>query len=106
VNGGNKVGSERYRSSRYRRVNVKTEKQISNIYNNDNQNESENDLKNSNRAQVAHSGNSDVNVHINIQVDVKPLAMAILYSLLATKQLSQEDFELGIRKLNEYKYPK
>jgi hypothetical protein len=58
---------------------------------------------NSNQSQVAHSGNSDVNVHINIQVDVKPIALAILYSLLAKKQLSNEEFESALRKLEEYK---
>ncbi|BDG47472.1 MULTISPECIES: hypothetical protein [Parageobacillus] len=58
---------------------------------------------NLNQSQVAHSGNSDVNVHINIQVDVKPIALAILYSLLAKNQLSNEEFELALRKLEKYK---
>lgn len=58
---------------------------------------------NLNQSQVAHSGNSDVNIHINIQVDVKPIALAILYSLLAKNQLSNEEFELALRKLEEYK---
>jgi hypothetical protein len=57
----------------------------------------------SSQSKVSHSGNSDVNVHINIQVDVKPIALAILYSLLAKKQLSNEEFELALSKLEEYK---
>ncbi|MDE3838686.1 hypothetical protein C0966_04695 [Bacillus methanolicus] len=57
----------------------------------------------SNQSQVAHSGNSDVNVHVNIQVDVTPIAFAVLYSLLATKQLSNEEFELALKKLEKFK---
>lgn len=51
--------------------------------------------------------NSDVNVDVNIQVDTIPIAFAVLYYLLATKQLSHEEFEFALRKLlettNKYK---
>ncbi|MBA2870107.1 hypothetical protein HNQ85_000365 [Anoxybacillus calidus] len=60
-----------------------------------------------NQSQIGHSGNSDVDVNVNIQVDTMPIAFAILCSLLATKQMTNEEFELAIEKLetlsNNYK---
>jgi hypothetical protein len=60
-----------------------------------------------NQSQIGHSGNSDVDVNVNIQVDTMPIAFAILCSLLATKQLTNEEFESAVRKLetlsNHYK---
>lgn len=55
-----------------------------------------------NQSTITHSGNSDVTVQITIQVDVKPIAFAILYSLVASKQLSTEEFESALQKLAEY----
>lgn len=57
---------------------------------------------NQSKAKVTHSGNSDVDVYTNIQIDVMPIAFAILYSLLAMKKLSNEEFELAIRRLEEF----
>jgi hypothetical protein len=61
----------------------------------------------SNQSQIGHSGNSDVDINVNVQVDTMPIAFAILCSLLATKQLTNEEFDLAIRKLevlsNNYK---
>lgn len=61
----------------------------------------------SNKSSIDSSGNSDVNVDANIQVDTIPIAFAVLYYLLATKQLSHEEFEYALRKLlettNKYK---
>ncbi|MBT2618650.1 hypothetical protein [Bacillus sp. ISL-78] len=54
------------------------------------------------QAQITQSGNSDVNVHIKINVDVKPIAFAVLYSLLAKEQLTKDEFELALKKLDEY----
>lgn len=56
----------------------------------------------SNQSSVSQSGNSDVKIHINIQIDVKPIAFAYLYSLLAGQQISNEDFEQAIKRLKEY----
>lgn len=55
----------------------------------------------SNQASIGHSGNSDVDVHVNIEVDTRPIAYAVLCSLLATKQLSQIEFETAVKKLEE-----
>jgi hypothetical protein len=52
-----------------------------------------------NEAAINHSGNSDVD--ISIQLDTTPIAFAMLCSLLATKQLSNEEFELAVRKLED-----
>lgn len=54
------------------------------------------------QSHVSQSGNSDVNINIDIQIDVKPIAFAYLYSLLASQQISNEDFEKAIKRLNEY----
>lgn len=67
-----------------------------------NRNGLETEFRNIIQSSIDHSGNSDVDVQINIQVDVKPIAFAILYSLLATKQLSNRDFENALKKLDEY----
>ncbi len=56
---------------------------------------------NSNQSQVAHSGNSDIDIHTHIEVDLTPIAFAILYLLVATKQLSNEEFKLALSKLEE-----
>jgi hypothetical protein len=63
----------------------------------------------SNQSQIGHSGNSDVDINVNVQVDTMPIAFAILCSLLATKQLTSEEFDLAVRKLEalstNYKKP-
>ncbi|PAD67071.1 hypothetical protein CHH83_20775 [Bacillus sp. 7586-K] len=53
---------------------------------------------NSNESSVNYSGNSDVDV--TIEIDTRPIAYAMLCSLLATKQISTEDFELAVSKLD------
>lgn len=52
-----------------------------------------------NESLIRQSGNSDVDV--SVQVDTTPIAFAMLCSLLATKQLSNEEFESAVRKLEE-----
>ena len=47
---------------------------------------------------IAGSGNSDVDIHINIEMDTRPIGYAMLCSLLATKQISNEDFEHALLK--------
>jgi hypothetical protein len=45
-----------------------------------------------NEANIGHSGNSDVDVYVNVHVDTRPIAYAMLCSLLATKQITKEEF--------------
>lgn len=53
----------------------------------------------SNQSIIRQSGNSDVDV--SVEVDTTPIAYAMLCSLLATKQLSNKEFEAAVRKLEE-----
>lgn len=55
----------------------------------------------SNSATIGHSGNSDVDVQVTIEVDTRPIAYALLCSMLATKQLSQSEFETAVKKMEE-----
>ena len=54
-----------------------------------------------NNAKIGQSGNSDVDVYVNIEVDTKPIAYAMLSSLLATKQITRSQYEEAIRNLKE-----
>ena len=56
---------------------------------------------NENRNSIDRSGNSDVDVHVDVHVDTAPIGFAILCSLLATKQMSHEEFEAAVRRLEE-----
>ncbi|KGX93715.1 hypothetical protein N781_00465 [Pontibacillus halophilus JSM 076056 = DSM 19796] len=47
------------------------------------------------------SGNSQVDLHISIDIDVKPIAFAMLYSLLAMKEVTAEEFEEAIKRMQE-----
>lgn len=58
-----------------------------------------------NTSQISESGNSNVDVHVSIQVDTKPIAMAMLYSLLASKQLTPQEFAEAIQRIEEYQSP-
>ncbi|MDQ0228961.1 hypothetical protein [Metabacillus malikii] len=51
-----------------------------------------------NESTLSHSGNSDVD--IDILIDTKPIAFAMLYSLLASKQLTQNEFEEAVKRLD------
>lgn len=59
------------------------------------------EIKNSNTSKVSNSGNSDVDIKIHI--DLSSIAFAMLYSLYANKQLSSEELESAISRLEEYK---
>ncbi|MBR7796185.1 hypothetical protein GT022_08995 [Agaribacter marinus] len=52
-----------------------------------------------NKSVVKHSGNSDVDV--NVHVDTKPIAYAMLCTLLASKQISNEEFEEAVSRLDK-----
>ncbi|MFP7479116.1 hypothetical protein [Terribacillus saccharophilus] len=58
--------------------------------------------RNDNHSQVTHSGNADVDV--KVEVDTMPIAYAMLCSLLATKQLSEHEFNNAVRKLKNLVY--
>ncbi|WP_084786815.1 hypothetical protein [Bacillus tuaregi] len=55
-----------------------------------------------NESHIVQSGNSDVHVDINIEVDVTPIALALLYSLLADKKLTTAEFELAFQRIEGY----
>ncbi|AWG44270.1 hypothetical protein BEH_25115 (plasmid) [Priestia filamentosa] len=52
-----------------------------------------------NQSQINRSGNSDVDVTVEVEIDTTPIAFAMLYSLLTSKQMSTEEFELAIQRL-------
>lgn len=52
-----------------------------------------------NKSAVKYSGNSDVDV--NVHVDTKPIAYAMLCTLLASKQISNEEFEEAVSRLDK-----
>lgn len=58
--------------------------------------------RNDNQSQVAHSGNSDVDV--KVEVDTMPIAYAMLCSLLATKQVSEHEFNNAVQNLKNLVY--
>ncbi|MTH53424.1 hypothetical protein GKZ89_08340 [Bacillus mangrovi] len=51
-------------------------------------------------ASVNHSGNSDVDV--NVEVDTMPIAFALMYNMYASNQMSKEQFDEGIKKLRSF----
>ncbi|MFP7492307.1 hypothetical protein SFC66_00870 [Terribacillus saccharophilus] len=53
--------------------------------------------RNDNNSQVANSGNSDVDV--TVEVNTMPIAYAMLCSLYATKQLTYAEFDDAIKHL-------
>lgn len=58
-------------------------------------------IKNLNSNSIRQSGNSDVDVKVNVYVDTTAIGYAILCSLLATKQMSKEEFKAAVRSLEE-----
>ncbi|MGG0739205.1 hypothetical protein [Niallia taxi] len=54
-----------------------------------------------NNAEINKSGNSDVDVYVNVEIDTKPIAHAILCTLLATRKISKKDFEEALANLEE-----
>lgn len=55
-----------------------------------------------NELHVAHSGNSKVDVNVEVHVDVTPIAFAMLYSLLADQILTEEGFNLALQRLEKF----
>ncbi|EKN67709.1 hypothetical protein M670_00314 [Schinkia azotoformans MEV2011] len=58
-------------------------------------------IRNSNSTEVGQSGNSDVDLKIDVHVDTTAIGYAILCSLLATKQMDNDEFNKAVRKLEE-----
>jgi len=56
-------------------------------------------IKGENINNIGQSGNSDVDVHVDVHVDTTAIAFAILTSLLATKQMTEEEFNIAVRRL-------
>ena len=54
------------------------------------------------QSKITSSGNSSVNVDIKIEVDVKPIAFAIIYSLFAKNELTETQMEDALKKLGQY----
>ncbi|PLT35069.1 hypothetical protein [Bacillus sp. V5-8f] len=71
-----------------------------NVFSRGNVNHNDTD-SNENNARIGHSGNSDVDIQLNVQVDTRPIAYAILCSLLATKQMTNEEFSAAVQKMDE-----
>lgn len=72
-------------------MDVRTDEQEQNI----------NTISNANSATIGQSGNSDVDVKIDVHVDTTAIGYAILCSLLATKQMDNDEFKMAVRKLEE-----
>ncbi|MED4400827.1 hypothetical protein [Metabacillus fastidiosus] len=50
---------------------------------------------------INRSGNSDVDVNIDIQLDTMPIALALLCLSFANKQLTRKQFEAAVEELVE-----
>lgn len=57
------------------------------------------DFRNDVRSTIDYSGNSDVDIEVN--VDTTPIAYAMLVTLLATKQISDYEFKKSVRRLED-----
>ncbi len=54
------------------------------------------------QSKVSNSGNSTVNIDITVEVDVKPIAFAILYSLYVTNQLPEQELDKALKRLESF----
>ncbi|GAB4074566.1 hypothetical protein GCM10028778_20690 [Barrientosiimonas marina] len=57
------------------------------------------DVTNDQQSSIDYSGNSNVDVDVN--VDTTPIAYAMLCSLLATNQMSNSEFESAVSELDD-----
>lgn len=58
-------------------------------------------IRNAHSTEIGQSGNSDVDLKIDVHVDTIAIGYAILCSLLATKQMDNDEFKMAVRKLEE-----
>jgi len=56
-------------------------------------------IRNESINSIGQSGNSDVDIQIDVHVDTTAIAFAILCSLLATKQMNNVEFEEAVERL-------
>lgn len=56
-------------------------------------------IKNESLNSIGQSGNSDVDVQVDVHVDTTPIAFALLCSMLANKQMNRMEFEQAVRRL-------
>jgi len=56
---------------------------------------------NENKSIIRESGNSDVDVSVDI--DTTPIAFAMLCSLVASNQMSEKEFKAAVRDLEAFK---
>ncbi|PLR96794.1 hypothetical protein [Bacillus sp. T33-2] len=55
----------------------------------------------SNHSTIGHSGNSDVDVNVQVHVDTMAIAYAILCAMLGTNRMTNSEFESAVQKLEE-----
>lgn len=60
----------------------------------------ESPVENKLQSMVSHSGNSDVDLTLNIEIDTKAIAYGMLCSLYAKGDLSEQELEKAIQKLD------
>ncbi|MCQ6275430.1 hypothetical protein JMM81_10710 [Bacillus sp. V3B] len=48
---------------------------------------------------IGHSGNSDVDLKVDVNIDTTAIGFAILCSLFATRQMDNEEFQIAVQKL-------
>jgi len=58
-------------------------------------------IENSSKTVVGHSGNSDVDLTVNIEIDTKSIAYGMLCSLYARGELTEHELEKGLQKLEK-----
>ncbi|EMR07269.1 hypothetical protein C772_00914 [Bhargavaea cecembensis DSE10] len=58
-------------------------------------------VENLSKTVVGHSGNSDVDLTVNIEIDTRSIAYGMLCSLYARGELSDFELEKGLRKLED-----
>ncbi|WP_409288573.1 hypothetical protein [Peribacillus sp. SCS-37] len=57
------------------------------------------DIQTNSQSQVNHSGNSDVDVNVNVEVDTTAIAYAMLCSMAAMGQMTQDEFDDAVTRL-------
>jgi hypothetical protein len=50
---------------------------------------------------IGHSGNSDVDLVVNVDIDTKAIAYGMLCSLYAKGELTEQELEQAVRKLDK-----
>lgn len=58
-------------------------------------------IENKQSTMVGHSGNSDVDLVVNVDIDTKAIAYGMLCSIYAKGELSEQELEKAIQKLDE-----